>query len=43
MTQRSEKSLVVKPNSQLLEELLHQNHVEFTITITTSKGFFEEN
>jgi hypothetical protein len=30
----------VKPNSQLLEELLDCNPVEFTIT--TSRGFFEK-
>jgi hypothetical protein len=31
----------VKLNSQLSEELLDRNPTEFTIT--TSKGFFEEN
>ncbi len=35
------ESLVVKPNSQLLEELLDHNPAEFTIT--TSRSFFEEN
>ncbi len=35
------ESLVVKPNSQLLEELLDCNLAEFTIT--TSRGFFEKN
>ncbi len=38
---KKKESLVVKPNSQLLEELLDCNPAKFTIT--TSRGFFEEN
>jgi hypothetical protein len=38
---KERKNIVVKPNSQLLEELLDHNLAKFTIT--TSRGFFEEN
>ncbi len=38
---KKRESLVVKPNSQLLEELVDCNPSEFTIT--TSRSFFEKN